>query len=110
MNKLLLRILFSVFVFLYGCFMVLTGCLFPIPMLAVFSLFGLVSMPFVWLFNKTGANIKNMDPFLNQSKYLSVNHFLGATIFIWGAFAITGQYIKTGTVWTGESETNLSYS
>ncbi len=107
-ENLLLRICLSPFVFLWGCFMVLAGCLFPVPMIAVISLISLFTMPFVWLLNKTGATLEVMDPLITVSRFNSVNHFLGVTIFIWGAFAVAGEYIRTGHVFTGESETTLA--
>jgi hypothetical protein len=108
----LLRIILSPFIFLWGCFMLFAGTLFPLPLLVCFSFGGFISIPFVWLLKQSGSDIDYMDPFFNEcgdsdwgeedkAYIVAGNHFLGITIYFWGAFVVTYDYIKTGEVFTG---------
>lgn len=112
----LLRIALSPFIFLWGVFMLAAGTLFPLPLLVMFSVGGLIGSPIVWLLRKSGSDINYPDPFIPypcetlgeyEMRYGEnvllhmMNHFFGATIYVWGAFAVAYHYIKTGEVFTG---------
>ena len=96
--------------------MLAAGTLFPLPLLVMFSVGGLIGSPIVWLLRKSGSDINYPDPFITHpyetldeyERYCSenvmlhmANHFFGATIYAWGAFAVVYHYIKTGEVFTG---------
>ena len=98
----LLRVILSPFIFLWGCFMLAAGTLFPLPLLVGISLFGLLLEPFIFLLRKSGSNINGIEPFIDNTRNNALGHFLGLTIYIWGAFAVVYFYLKDGTVWTGE--------
>jgi len=98
----LLRVLLSPFIFLWGCLMLAAGTLFILPLLFIFSFYGLLSEPFIWLLRKSGSNINGIEPFIDDTGNNALGHFLGLTIYVWGAFAIVYVYLKDGTVWTGE--------
>ena len=98
----LLRVILSAFIFLWGCFMLAAGTLFPLPLLVGISLFGLLLEPFIFLLRKSGSNINGIEPFIDNTRNNALGHFLGLTIYIWGAFAVVYFYLKDGTVWTGE--------
>lgn len=104
----LLRIALSPFLFLWGVFILMAGTLFPLPLLVVFSVGGLIGTPFVWLLRKSGTDIKYPEPFMTKGedyeneKNIMRDHFFGATIYVWGAFVVAYHYIKTGEIFTGD--------
>jgi hypothetical protein len=98
----LLRVLLSPFIFLWGCFMLAAGTLFPLPFLVIISFYGLLLEPFIWLLRKSGSKINGIEPFINVRGNNALGHLLGLTIYVWGSFAIVYVYLKDGTVWTGE--------
>ena len=104
----LLRILLSPLLFLWGCFMLAAGTLFPLPLLVMFSVGGMISVPFVWIFRKSGSKINYPEPFMcdyndfEEEKNIFRDHFFAATIYVWGAFAVAYHYVKTGEIFTGE--------
>ena len=63
----LLRVLLSPFIFLWGCFMLAAGTLFPLPLLVGISLYGLLLEPFIWLLRKSGYNINGIEPFIDDT-------------------------------------------
>lgn len=95
----LLRIIFSPFIFLYGCFMLTAGSVIFLPLLVGISFFGLLLEPIVWLLGKSGSEIEGIDPFIDDTENNALGHFLGITIYFWGAFAIVYVYLKDGTIW-----------
>lgn len=101
-GRFLLRVLLSPFIFLWGCVMLAAGTLFLLPLLVIISFCGLLLEPFIWLFRKSGSNINGIDPFINVTNNNALGHFLGLTIYVWGAFAVVYIYLKDGTVWAGE--------
>lgn len=104
----LLRLLLSPLLFLWGCLMLAAGTLFPLPLLVIFSMGGMISVPFVWLLRKSGSEINYPEPFIcnyndfEKEKNIFRDHFFGATIYLWGAFAVAYHYVKTGEIFTGE--------
>ena len=104
----LLRVLLSPLLFLYGCFMLAAGTLFPLPFIVLCGVGGMISVPIVWLLRKSGTKIDYPEPFMcdysdfEKEKNIFRDHFFGATIYVWGAFAITYHYVKTGKIFTGE--------
>lgn len=97
MSKLILRIILSPFIFLYGIFLLAAGTLFPLPLLVVLSFYGLISIPIIWLLNKSGVEVNQMDnAFISYSNSQALNHFLGLTIYFWGAFYVVYMFIKKG--------------
>lgn len=94
----LLRIILCPLIFLYGAFIAIGGVLFPTTILMIFSFYGMILEPIVWLFNKTGSNIKNFDPFIDEYESTFINHFLGFTIIIWLPFYMSYLYISTGEI------------
>jgi len=86
--------------------MLFAGSLFPLPLLVIFSAAGFIGTPFVWLLKQSGSDIEYMGPFLGgneeSGKMIIWYHFLGMTIYFWGAFAVTYDYIKTGDIFTGD--------
>jgi uncharacterized Tic20 family protein len=101
-GRFLLRILLFPFIFLWGIFMLAAGTLFPLPLLVIISFYGLLLEPFIWLLRKSGSKINGIEPFIDDTGNNALGHFLGLTIYVWGAFAIVYVYLKDGTVWTGE--------
>lgn len=107
-KKIIARLLLSPFIFLWGVFMLAAFTLFPLPLIVLLSLFGIISIPFVWAFRKSGSKIKYMEPFLTnyedfeQEKNIFKNHLLMSTIYIWGAFYVAYLYIKTGEIYNPE--------
>jgi hypothetical protein len=97
----ILRCLLSPIVFLWGAFMVCAGMLFPIPLIVIFSFIGFIIHPFVWLLNKSGSDIEGIDDLINVTPYVMINHLLGITLPLWGAFAVAVHYVNTGEFWTG---------
>ena len=98
----LLQVLLSPFIFLWGCFILSAGILFPLPLLVGISFFGLLLEPFIWLLRKSGSNINGIEPFIDDTGNNALGHFLGLTIYVWGAFAVVYFYLKDGTIWTGK--------
>ena len=98
----LLRVILSPFIFLWGCFILAVGTLFPLTLLVLISFCGLLSEPFIWLFKKSGSNINGIEPFFDDTGNNALGHFLGLTIYVWGAFAVVYVYLKDGTILTGE--------
>jgi len=86
--------------------MLMVGTLFPLPLLVIFSTMGLIVTPFVWLLRKSGTDIKYPEPFMakgedyGNEKNIMRDHLFGATIYVWGAFAVAYYYVKTGEVFT----------
>ena len=80
--------------------MLAVGTLFPIPFLMLMSFYGLLLEPFIWLLIKSGSNINGIEPLIHDTGNNALGHFLGLTIYAWGAFAIVYVYLKNGTVWT----------
>ena len=107
-NLIFLRIILSPFIFLWGIFLLAAGTLFPVPLLVLISMYGLICTPFIWLIKKSKTNIKYPEPFLSKygdyenEKNIMRDHLFGATIYLWGAFAVVYNYIKTGEIFTGE--------
>lgn len=99
--RFLLRLLLCPLIFIWGCVMLVVGSFFPLPLIVMISFWGLLFEPFIWLLRKSGANIKGIEPFFDCTGNNAINHFLGLTIYVWGAFAIVYFYLKDGTVWTG---------
>ncbi len=103
MKLTLIRILISPVVFLWGLFLLAAGTLFPVTMIVLISFICLLSEPFIWLFRKTGSYLEApFDAFFNITGNSALDHFLGATVHLWGAFYITYAYIKTGKIFTGD--------
>jgi hypothetical protein len=104
----LLRLLLSPLLFLWGIFMLAAGTLFPLPLLVIFSVGGMISIPFVWALRKSGAKINYIEPFLcdykdfEKEKNIFRDHFLMASIYLWGAFYVAYIYIKTGEIYNPE--------
>jgi len=104
----LLRGLLSPLVFLWGCFLLSALTLFPLGVLVLISVFSLISMPFIWLFKKAGSNVEYPTPFLSDFSStqteidIFVDHFLGATIHLWGAFYVAFHFVKTGEIYFPE--------
>ena len=104
----LLRLLLSPLLFLWGCLLLAAGTLFPLPLLVMISVGGMISVPFVWILRKSGSEINYIEPFIcdyndfEKEKNIFRDHFFGATIYFWGAFAVAYYYVKTGEIFTGE--------
>lgn len=93
------RIAMAPFAFLYGVFMVYGGIIFPSTLIIILSIGGFLISPFVWLFNKSGAHLKYVDPLFDITRYSMVNHFLGMTILIWVPFWVAYGYVLTGKLY-----------
>ena len=107
--KILLRIILSPIIFVWGLILLMAVTVVPIfIILTIWSFIGIISQPFIWLFRKAGADIHYAEPFLGNSVecddgwYSLLFHFLGLTIYIWGAFFVMFYYIITGEIITGE--------
>lgn len=106
-QKFILRIILSPLIFIWGILMLMVGSLFPLPLLVTMSIVGVISTPFTWLLRQSGSSMEYMEPFICDSeneniKMIMWGHFLGMTIYFWGAPAIVYQYITTGEIFTGE--------
>lgn len=83
MNKILIRIILSPFILIWGVFFTAAMCLFPIPLVMGFSFIGLISQPFIYLLRKGGTKIKYCEPFLNENDHrLFKNYFIANLIGI----------------------------
>ncbi|MDI9862237.1 hypothetical protein [Flectobacillus roseus] len=99
-GKLLLRVILSPFIFLYGCILLIAFTFFPLPMLVLLSIVGIVCEPFIWLLRVSGVEVESIEPFFdypNQSKM--IGHFIGLTIYIWSPFFIAYWFIKYAVVY-----------
>ncbi len=56
--------------------------------------------------NWYGTNIDEIDPFFNITDSNLLNNFIGATLYIWGAFYVTFLFIKSGHIFTGSEKIN----
>lgn len=99
--KFFFRILLCPLVFLWGCFLIAAGLLFPLSIVVCYSFVGLLLEPFVLLFRLCGSEVEGLDP-RGYEKYPIIGYFVGTTIPIWGPFAILFYYITTGIVFTGD--------
>jgi hypothetical protein len=100
--KLILRIILSPLILLWGVFILFALTLIPIiPGIIIFGILGFITEPFIYLFQLEGTYIKGVDPFF-PTKYTMLSHFLGITVYIWGAPAIAINYIITGEIWNGD--------
>lgn len=112
-KKILLRILLSPFIFLYGVLMLLVLTIFPLSFIIPISFVCFVLTPIIWVLRESGSEIKYPEPFIrypyetlfefkvncNNSVLLYMrNHFLGIIIHIWVVFAFLYRYIKTGKI------------
>ena len=72
------------------------------------SVVGMISVPFVWILRKSGSETNYIEPFIcdyndfDEEKNIFRDHFFGATIYLWGAFAVAYHYVKTGEIFTGD--------
>jgi hypothetical protein len=68
-GKLLLRLILSPFIFLYGCILLIAFTFFPLPMLVLLSIIGIICEPFIWLLRVSGGSRKYRTIFrLSKSK------------------------------------------
>ena len=107
MNKILIRILLSPFIFIWGVFFTAAMCLFPIPLIMGCSLIGLISQPFIYLIKKGGTEIKYCEPFLNENdcklfKSYFIANLIGILSPIILPFAIMIIYIMEGEIITSD--------
>lgn len=106
-NKILIRILLSPFIFIYSIFFTAAMCFFPMPIIIGFSLYNLITQPFVYLIKKGGTEIKYSESFFNEcdnklfKNYLFAN-ITGVLLPILLPFIITIIYIKNGKIITDE--------
>ena len=100
-GKFLLRLILSPFIFIWGLFLLAAGTFFPVSFLVILSFFGFIIEPFIFLLRLSGADINGIEPLIS-TKYTMLSHLIGITIYVWGAPAITVNYILTGEIWTGE--------
>ena len=91
--KLILRIILSPIVFLWGVILIAALSIFPMGLLVMFSVLYFITCPFITLLNLSGANIKRIEgfPFLEDGSDM-LNHFLTITVYIWGPFYIMIDY------------------
>ena len=100
MIKKTLRIILSPFIFIYYSFLIFAGLLFPTTMLIIISLIGLIKIPVFFLINKSiddEVSLEN-EPFIEYSRYIFVNHLIGATVLLWFPFYFTLKYITEGEI------------
>jgi hypothetical protein len=98
-KKLFLRILLSPIILLYGLFITFGGIIFPTTCIIMFSFFGLVSTPIIFLLKKSGCDLNYLEPIIEEyTDNIFIDHLLGFTILIWGALYITYKYIQTAKV------------
>jgi hypothetical protein len=95
----IIRSCLSPLVFIYGIFITLAMCLFPIPLIMLSAIAGMFLCPLTWLSIKTGSTMEYHWAFLNPTKSNFLNHFISFTIVIWGAFYIVWFYINTGQIY-----------
>lgn len=100
------RIILSPIIFLWGVFILIALSLIPIAwMVVIYSLVGMLSTPIIYLLKIGGSDIEFTRPVVldfsvfENNKNVFLMHFIGFTIQIWGAFAITYHYIKTGEIY-----------
>lgn len=105
-NMLFWRILASPFVFAFGVFYMFALSL-PLPFipgLLLYSAFGVISFPVVFILKKGGANINYPEPFTEDfpefsvSKNILIEHIVGLTFYVWFPFYFTWDYLKIGEV------------
>lgn len=96
--RLTIRILLSPLIFLWGFFLLFTLTMFPIiPMIVLFiGIFGLLSMPFIWLLRKGGSDIEYIEPFIDEIDNIFLSYLATITVYFWFPLYYTYYYIKTG--------------
>ena len=97
-GSIILRILLSPLVFIWGLIVTVGISLFPGILLIFTSFFGLLFAPIAWLLNKSGANVKSIEPLFDQTGNDTVGHSLGLTYFIWAPFSFVYNYIRYGII------------
>ncbi|MDI9872735.1 hypothetical protein [Flectobacillus roseus] len=99
-GNLLLRVILSPIIFLYGCILLIAFTFFPLPMLVLLSMIGIVCEPFIWLLRVSGVEVESIESFFdypNQSKM--IGHFIGLTIYIWSPFFMVYWFIKYAVIY-----------
>ncbi len=101
-GKLLLRVILSPFIFLYGCILLIAFTFFPLPLLVLYSIIGIAFNPFIWLLRKSGVEIDSIAPFFNYpNRSKIIGHFIGLTVYIWSPFFMAYWYIKYAVIYNG---------
>lgn len=104
MKKKHLRIVLSPFIFLWGVFILAAGSIFPIPLIVMFSFFGVIATPFIWVLRQSGSDISYIGVFTpfssNEDSFLNAmaGSVLGLTIYFWLPFAAVYLYVKSGEI------------
>ena len=96
----ILRILISPLVCLWGIFIMAMGSLFWFPFLMMVSIVGIIAELSGFILRLGGSNIQKMEPLIT-TKYncAMLSHLLGLTIYIWYLPASTIAYILYGEIW-----------
>jgi len=99
--RILLRILLSPFIAIWGLMLLIAFTFFPILIGIVWASFiGLISEPFIYLLKLGGTKINPILPF-SSGEYRILSYLLGLTVYVWAIPAIVINYLTMGEVWTG---------
>ena len=99
-GKLLLRVILSPFIFLYGCILLIAFTFYPLPLLVLYSIIGIAFNPFIWLLRVSGVEIESISPFFNYpNRSKMFGHFIGLTVYIWSPFFMAYWYIKYAVIY-----------
>jgi len=99
--KLILRIILSPIVYLWGVIIVLAGYMLPLTLLTIFAFGYFITTPFIFLLNLSGSKLTTIEAFpILDNRGDCVNHLLMLTISIWGPFYVMINYIITGEVYS----------
>jgi hypothetical protein len=107
MKTILLRLILSPFVAIWGVCLLATGTVFPLPLLIIMAFFNLITLPFILLFNLSGSDVKSV---LGDISVINTGHknpiienvlesLLIITVYLWAIPAIVFHYIKTGEIY-----------
>lgn len=103
--KIIIRILLSPFIFMWGVFLLAALTFFPLSLIVPLSILGFIGTPFVWLLKQGGTDIAYPESLVGKGGSMSAvmgEHLLVSTIHLWGAFYVTYLYLKTGEVYFPE--------
>ncbi|MGD1319544.1 hypothetical protein [Chryseobacterium sp. 2R14A] len=98
--KKIIRILISPSIFLYAYIELFAFTFFPLPILILMSLSGIILTPVCYVFKKIGIQLSTEEyEWINPSENLLLNHFLGFTVYIWYPFFKAYHFIDKAEIW-----------
>lgn len=106
--KLLIRILLSPFIFIYGLYILIVLSLsIVLPIIMIHGICCIIWSIMVFVLKKGGTKIDYPEPLLDfllpsnsgdNIKTIITGHFLSSTVYIWLPFLVTYCYLKNGDI------------